>query len=63
MLWFKGHQSLACPGLQEIYGPPRKRLTDVPLIRQNLAQSHIYHIYQPPPLGQDMTQGQFLSGV
>ena len=21
------------------------------------------HIYQPPPLGQDMTQGQFLSGV
>ena len=20
-------------------------------------------IYQPPPLGQDMTQGQFLSGV
>ena len=22
-----------------------------------------YTIYQPPPLGQDMTQGQFLSGV
>ena len=22
-----------------------------------------YHIYQPPPLGQDMTQGQFLRGV
>ena len=22
-----------------------------------------YPIYQPPPLGQDMTQGQFLSGV
>ena len=23
----------------------------------------IYHIYPTPPLGQDMTQGQFLSGV
>ena len=22
-----------------------------------------YHIYPTPPLGQDMTQGQFLSGV
>ena len=22
-----------------------------------------YHIYQAPPLGQDMTQNQFLSGV
>ena len=22
-----------------------------------------YHIYLTPPLGQDMTQGQFLSGV
>ena len=23
----------------------------------------LYHIYPTPPLGQDMTQGQFLSGV
>ena len=23
----------------------------------------IYHIYPTPPLGQDMTQSQFLSGV
>ena len=23
----------------------------------------IYHIYPTPPFGQDMTQGQFLSGV
>ena len=23
----------------------------------------VYHIYLTPPLGQDMTQGQFLSGV
>ena len=23
----------------------------------------VYHIYPTPPLGQDMTQGQFLSGV
>ena len=25
--------------------------------------SIIYHIYPTPPLGQDITQGQFLSGV
>ena len=25
--------------------------------------SHYYHIYPTPPLGQDMTQGQFLSEV
>ena len=25
--------------------------------------SYYYHIYPTPPLGQDMTQGQFLSGV
>ena len=24
---------------------------------------NVYHIYPTPPLGQDMTQGQFLSGV
>ena len=24
---------------------------------------HLNHIYPTPPLGQDMTQGQFLSGV
>ena len=23
----------------------------------------VYHIYPTPPLGQDITQGQFLSGV
>ena len=23
---------------------------------------YVYHIYPTPPLGQDMTQGQFLSG-
>ena len=27
------------------------------------AKSNINHIYPTPPLGQDMTQGQFLSGV
>ena len=26
-------------------------------------QGQSYHIYPTPPLGQDMTQGQFLSGV
>ena len=26
-------------------------------------QPFVYHIYPTPPLGQDMTQGQFLSGV
>ena len=34
-------------------------------IRGQFVQTHgwLNHIYQPPPLGQDMTQGQFLSGV
>ena len=31
----------------------RKQMVD---IKKN------YHIYQTPPLGQDMTQGQFLNG-
>ena len=37
----------------------------VPLEHQMLRQeSPLYmHIYPTPPLGQDMTQGQFLSGV
>ena len=26
-------------------------------------KERVYHIYPTPPLGQDMTQGQFLSGV
>ncbi len=40
------------------------------LYEQNLSKrmcienvSVYYHIYPTPPLGQDMTQGQFLSGV
>ena len=30
---------------------------------QKIFNLHIYHIYPTPPLEQDMTQGQFLSGV
>ena len=29
----------------------------------NQVSIYIYHIYPTPSLGQDMTQGQFLSGV
>ena len=29
----------------------------------NIKKGPEYHIYQPPPLEQDMTQGQFFSGV
>ena len=28
-----------------------------------LETKQLYHIYPTPPLGQEMTQGQFLSGV
>ena len=30
---------------------------------QKILQGFHNHIYLTPPLGQDMTQGQFLSGV
>ena len=32
-------------------------------ISGNMDKSNAYHIYPTPPLRQDMTQGQFLSGV
>ena len=32
-------------------------------VKEYFVDNIIYHIYQPPPLGQDMTQGQFLNGV
>ena len=31
--------------------------------RSSMGSAVFYPIYQPTPLGQDMTQGQFLSGV
>ena len=36
---------------------------DYYLYRNSWKSSYGYHIYPTPPLGQDMTQGQFLSGV
>ena len=38
-------------------------LKDVPFGLSNNIYFGISYIYQPPPIGQDMTQGQFLSGV
>ena len=29
----------------------------------SFSNNNIYHIYATPPLGQDMTQGHFISGV
>ena len=38
--------------------------TDLRFIYFVVLQVYVYIIFtQPPPLGQDMTQGQFLSGV
>ena len=41
---------------------PNAPLTRVILININHLL-HTIHIYPTPPLGQDVTQGQFLSGV
>ena len=42
-------------------------MVDVPLNKETNNTTHMYlciYLYlQTPPLGQDMTQGQFLSGV
>ena len=43
----------------------KKRLDDLEVDIITIIKRYWFdvHIYQTPPLGQDMTQGQFLSGV
>ena len=39
------------------------KLHEYYLCSNHMKNKHSNHIYPTPPLGQDMTQGQFLSGV
>ena len=50
--------------LKERLGKITKQ-TDIGVLRENVSWNANPgdHIYPTPPLGQDMTQGQFLSGV
>ena len=49
--------------MQEISLSVISFLNDLELICLLTSIAIVYHIYPTPPLGQDMTQGQFLSGV
>ena len=64
-LFQRGRDGFICPEMSVVSCPLLVSNGSLKMTLPCDCFSHLscYHIYPTPPLGQDMTQGQFLSGV